>query len=255
MGKEFNPHRIFSVLQNVPRIIVLYTNMAIVTSCENYSWWQRVITPVKTSLKNWIRVLSNFLTVIRVIILGVKTCEVFLCFLAIISLGSIALTSQWLCYINCFTSLVILGNPEADTGGKESLHGARNRSLIFFAQYFPARLDFPSPPISVPGFPRMVTREPVHRLLHRVWADHSILLTFSLLKNGAQERRFLWVQRETVKLFYCLFVYVIKRTKILESWKAIVWRSLKKIITMSSVNPTRPTCNCQWPTAKATFIE
>ena len=37
--------------------------------------------------------------------LGVKTCEVFLCFLAIILLGSIVLTSQWLLCIHCFTSL------------------------------------------------------------------------------------------------------------------------------------------------------
>ena len=38
--------------------------------------------------------------------LGVKTCEVFLCFQAIIFLGSIALSSQWLLCIHCFTSLV-----------------------------------------------------------------------------------------------------------------------------------------------------
>ena len=35
-----------------------------------------------------------------------KTCEVFLCFLAIIFLGSILLTSQWLLCIHCFTPLV-----------------------------------------------------------------------------------------------------------------------------------------------------
>ena len=39
--------------------------------------------------------------------LGVKTCEVFLCFLAIFfSRSSIVLTSQWLLCIHCFTSLV-----------------------------------------------------------------------------------------------------------------------------------------------------
>ena len=38
--------------------------------------------------------------------LGVKTCEVFLSFVAIIFLGSIVLTSQWLICIHCFTSLV-----------------------------------------------------------------------------------------------------------------------------------------------------
>ena len=40
------------------------------------------------------------------LILGVKTCEVFLCFLAIVFLGSIVLTSQWLLCIHCFTSFV-----------------------------------------------------------------------------------------------------------------------------------------------------
>ena len=89
MGKEFNPHRIFSVPQNGPRIIVLFTNMATETSCK----CQRVITPVKT---------SYFLTTIRVIIFGVKTCKVFLCFLAIIFLGSIALTSRWLLLYQLF---------------------------------------------------------------------------------------------------------------------------------------------------------
>ena len=39
-------------------------------------------------------------------ILGVKTCEVFLCFLTIIFLGSIVLTSHRLLCMNCFTSLV-----------------------------------------------------------------------------------------------------------------------------------------------------
>ena len=38
--------------------------------------------------------------------LGVKTYEVFLCFLAIIFLGSIALSSQWLLCIHRFTLLV-----------------------------------------------------------------------------------------------------------------------------------------------------
>ena len=39
--------------------------------------------------------------------LGAKTSEVLLCFLAIIFLGSIVLTSFWLLYTHCFTSLVI----------------------------------------------------------------------------------------------------------------------------------------------------
>ena len=38
--------------------------------------------------------------------LGVKTCEVFLCFLDFIFLGSIVLAFQWLLCIHCFTSLV-----------------------------------------------------------------------------------------------------------------------------------------------------
>ena len=40
------------------------------------------------------------------VILGVKTCEVFLCFLVIFFLGSIVLTSHWLLCINCFPLLV-----------------------------------------------------------------------------------------------------------------------------------------------------
>ena len=30
------------------------------------------------------------------------------------------------------------------------------RSLLFFLPYFSARLDFPSPPLSAPGSPRML---------------------------------------------------------------------------------------------------
>ena len=33
--------------------------------------------------------------------------------------------------------------------------GSSCRSLLFFAPYFPARLDFPSPPLSAPRSPRM----------------------------------------------------------------------------------------------------
>ena len=42
----------------------------------------------------------------RWVYLGVKTYEVFHCFLAIIFLSSIVLTSRWLLYIYCLTSLV-----------------------------------------------------------------------------------------------------------------------------------------------------
>ena len=55
-------------------------------------------------------------------------------------------------------------------GARESLSGLKNmtrrkvkngeksssrRSLFFFLPYFSARLDFPSPPLSAPGSPRM----------------------------------------------------------------------------------------------------
>ena len=36
--------------------------------------------------------------------------------------------------------------------GEKSSSG---RSLLFFVPYFPARLDFPSPPLSAPGSPGM----------------------------------------------------------------------------------------------------
>ena len=52
-------------------------------------------------------------------------------------------------------------------GARESLNGRKNmarrkvkngcsrRSLLFFVPYFPARLDFPLPPLSASGSPRM----------------------------------------------------------------------------------------------------
>ena len=76
----------------------------------------------------------------------------------------------------------ILGDPEADGGGEgkskraekygtkknkerreeplgtmsyQTSSNGRRRSLFFFVPYFSARLDFPSPPLSAPGSPRM----------------------------------------------------------------------------------------------------
>ena len=63
----------------------------------------------------------------------------------------------------------ILGDPGlgADKGGEgKSIYMERRkvknggksssrRSLLFFVPYFPARLDFPSSPLSAPGSPRM----------------------------------------------------------------------------------------------------
>ena len=38
MGKEFSPQRNFSAHQHGRRIVAVYTNMATVTSCENYRY-------------------------------------------------------------------------------------------------------------------------------------------------------------------------------------------------------------------------
>ena len=41
-------------------------------------------------------------------------------------------------------------------GAKKSKErGSSQRSLLFFGPFFPARLDFSSPPLSAPGSPRM----------------------------------------------------------------------------------------------------
>ena len=57
-----------------------------------------------------------------------------------------------------------LGDPGADSGdeGKpkraekyDTKKSKERRSLLFFVPYFFARLDFPSPPLSSPGSPRM----------------------------------------------------------------------------------------------------
>ena len=39
--------------------------------------------------------------------------------------------------------------------GKTLPQGSSRRSLLFFVPYFSTRLDFPSPPLSAPGSPRM----------------------------------------------------------------------------------------------------
>ena len=50
----------------------------------------------------------------------------------------------------CFTA-------SSETQG-QIVGGSSRRSLLFFVPYFPPRLDFPSPPLSAPGSPRMVLR-------------------------------------------------------------------------------------------------
>ena len=51
----------------------------------------------------------------------------------------------------------ILGDPGEKYGTKKSKErrGFSRRSLLLFVPYFSARLDFPSPPLSAPGSPRM----------------------------------------------------------------------------------------------------
>ena len=66
-------------------------------------------------------------------------------------------------------------------GARESLNGRKNkarrkekngekssshRSLLFFVPYFSARLDFPSPPLSAPGSPRMDISSPCSKSPH-----------------------------------------------------------------------------------------
>ena len=45
--------------------------------------------------------------------------------------------------------------PRAPCGKKKQQHTDSHGALLFFVPYFTARLDFPSPPLSAPGSPRM----------------------------------------------------------------------------------------------------
>ena len=52
----------------------------------------------------------------------------------------------------------ILGDPGADSGDEGKSKRAEKYDILYFSSfhiYFPARLDFPSPPVSAPGSPRM----------------------------------------------------------------------------------------------------
>ena len=59
-----------------------------------------------------------------------KTCEVFLCFLAIIFLGSILLTSQWLLCIHCLTPLVSF------TGFYSEDEPEKKKNLLGYFRFF-----------------------------------------------------------------------------------------------------------------------
>ena len=69
----------------------------------------------------------------------------------------------------------LLENPSSETqgqivGARESLNRRENmaqekskeRSFLFFVSYFSARLDFPLPPLSAPGSPRMLENHTLH---------------------------------------------------------------------------------------------
>ena len=52
---------------------------------------------------------------------------------------------------------LLIGQKNTKTGQvRHCTRGSSRRSLLFFVPYFSARLDFPSPPLSVPGSPRML---------------------------------------------------------------------------------------------------
>ena len=60
-----------------------------------------------------------------------------------------------------FPCMTILGDPGADSGGKgkSKRAGKCGTKMPYFPicmPYFPARLDFSSPPLSAPGSPRMM---------------------------------------------------------------------------------------------------
>ena len=68
------------------------------------------------------------------LILGVKTCEVFLCFLAIVFLGSIVLTSQWLLCIHCFTSLVSFTGFYTEVNPQLAIRRRKGQRVILYSQ-------------------------------------------------------------------------------------------------------------------------
>ena len=53
---------------------------------------------------------------------------------------------------------LILGDPGEDSGGEGKSRWAEK--VLFLVPYFSARLDFPSPPLSAPGSPRMIVPLP-----------------------------------------------------------------------------------------------
>ena len=95
--------------------------------------------------------------------------------------------------------IVILGDPGAEVGARESLNGQKNiarrkvkngeksssrRSLVFFVLYFSTSLDFPSPPLSAPGSRRMAYCK---LFLRDFFVFYVILITISYLRAQSIE--------------------------------------------------------------------
>jgi len=76
------------------------------TEFPRYKNWDLPKSPSPGQIKRakWLEGISG--ASMGGVYLGVKTSEVFLCFLAIFFCGSIVFTPQWLLCIHCFTSLV-----------------------------------------------------------------------------------------------------------------------------------------------------
>ena len=56
-----------------------------------------------------------------------------------------------------------LNGQEKNVAKKNKEQGSSPRSLLFFAPFFPSRLDFSSPSLSAPGSPRMFRAIFIHK--------------------------------------------------------------------------------------------
>ena len=65
---------------------------------------------------------------------------------------------------------------------KNGEKSSSRRSLLFFVPYFSARLDFPSPPLSAPGSPRMRICLPLVATRNDIFLSQS-RFSFSNFKN------------------------------------------------------------------------
>ena len=109
--------------------------------------------------------------------------------------------------------------------GKKS---SSRRSLLFFVPYFSARLDFPSPPLSAAGSPRMSWHKNNRQKNKRCWFNLTLVLITNFLDNSGRKYENEMIIKRINNWFVCDF-YPMRWFEQLFIWPKQAWDRCEKL--------------------------